>query len=342
MKAVRMYEHGGPEVLRVEAASDPRAGAGEVVVAVTASALNHVDVDVREGTSRFPVSFPHVLGFEAVGHITQIGAGVEGWAVGDRVHPYLLNTCGRCRYCRTGRESLCTAPGMISVASDGCYQEQIRVPARQLLRVPDGISDVAAAAIPTAFATAWHMLFTRARLTTGEVLLINSVGSGIGAAALQLARLAGAYVIGTSSSEAKLEFARKRGIDATIDYTRTDVAAEVMRLTDGAGADVVFEHVGGDSFQRALDSVAKDGRIVIAGGHAGEVVPFDIIPFFRRQLAVLGSSAYTSEEVDRVYALAARGLIEPDVFRTFPLVEAAEAMRVMERREQFGKIVLTV
>ncbi len=313
------------------------------VVDVTASALNHLDVDVREGVSRFPVGFPHVLGIEPVGRIAALGDGVEGWQVGDRVAPYLVAVCGSCRYCRTGRESLCTAPAwFISMGSGGAYAEKLVCKATQLIRVPDGVTDVEAAASHIAFGTAWHMLVTRARLRPGETVLVNSVGSGIGSAAVQVAKLAGAFVIGNSSRDDKLDQARELGLDVGINYTTQDVVEEVLRATDGHGVDVVYEHVGGDLFQQGLDSLAKDGRLVICGAHAGEVVPFDIIPFFRRQLSVIGSFVFTRSEAETCFELLARGVLKPQVAATFPLEQAKEAMDMMESRNFFGKIVLSI
>jgi NADPH:quinone reductase-like Zn-dependent oxidoreductase len=340
VKAVLFHEFGGLDVLQVEEVDDPQPGAGEVLIDVTASALNHLDVDIREGVSRFDVQPPYILGVEAVGRIAAIGDGVTGWEVGDRVMPYLMDTCGECRYCRTGRESLCLTPGFISFTTTGGYAEKLVCPVRQLIRVPDGLSDEAAAATQIAFATAWHMLFTRAKLLPGEALLINCVGSGIGSAALQLAKLAGATVIGSAGSGEKLARAQEFGLDVGVNYREQDVPAEVLRATDGRGVEVVFEHVGGDFFQMGLDSLAKDGRLVICGGHSGEVVPFDIIPFFRSQKQIIGSFVYNRWEVEKVLDLAARGVITPLVYKVFPLAQAREAMETMERREHYGKIVL--
>jgi NADPH:quinone reductase-like Zn-dependent oxidoreductase len=208
------------------------------------------------------------------------------------------------------------------------------------MRVPDELSDEAAAALQIAFGTAWHMLFTRGKLRAGETVLINAVGSGIGSAAVQLAHLAGATVIGNASSDAKLARAAELGMDHGINHATKDVVAEVMRLTDDRGVDLVYEHVGGELFQKGLDSLGKDGRMVICGGHAGEVVPFDIIPFFRTQKSVIGSFVYTRAEVETCLELARRGKIVPLVHETFPLGSARDAMASMERREHFGKIVL--
>jgi NADPH:quinone reductase-like Zn-dependent oxidoreductase len=342
VRAVVFHEFGNADVLRVEELPDPTPGTGEVLVEVTASALNHLDIDVRDGVSRFPIEFPHTLGVEPVGRIAVLGEGVDGWSVGDRVAVYLIATCGRCIYCRTGRESLCTAPHwFVSMGSGGGYAERLICRASQLIRIPDGVTDVEAAASNIAFGTAWHMLVTRARVRAGETVLVNSVGSGIGSAAVQVAKHAGAFVIGTSSRADKLAKAKKLGLDVGIDYTSQDVVGEVLRHTDGNGVDVVYEHCGGELFQKGLDSLKKDGRLVVCGAHSGEVVPFDIIPFFRRQLSVIGSFVFDRYELETCFDLIARGTLRPQVAATFPLEKAAEAMELMESREFFGKIILT-
>ncbi len=340
MKAVVFHEFGGVDVLRLEEVPDPSPGPGEVLIDVAACALNHLDVDVREGVSRFPVEPPFILGLEVVGRIAELGAGVEGWQVGDRVMPFLMATCGDCRFCRTGRESLCTNAGFISFSTSGGYAERLACSTRHLMRVPDELGDGEAAALQIAFGTAWHMLFTRGKLQPGETVMINAVGSGIGSAAIQLAHMAGATVIGNASSDDKLARASELGMDHGINHGTQDVVAEVMRLTGDRGVDVVYEHCGGTLFQLGLDSLGKDGRLVICGGHGGEVVPFDIIPFFRMQRSIIGSFTYSRDEVEMCLELARRGKIVPLVHRTFTLEEAAEATTTMERREHFGKIVL--
>jgi NADPH:quinone reductase-like Zn-dependent oxidoreductase len=340
VKAVRFHEFGGADVLRLEDVAEPRPAADEVLLDIDACALNHLDVDVREGVSRFPVDFPFTLGLEVVGRIEEVGEAVDGWQVGERVTPYLMQTCGLCRFCRTGRESLCTTPGFISFSTSGGYAEKLACKASQLIRVPDELTDDEAAALQIAFATAWHMLFTRGGLQAGETVLVNAVGSGVGSAAVQLAHLAGATVIGTARTDEKLARAGELGMDHGINYSEQDVVEEVLRLTEGRGVDLVYEHVGGELFQQGLDSLSKDGRLVTCGAHAGEVVPFDIIPFFRTQKRIIGSFVYTREEVETVLELARRRKITPLVYATWPLTQAREAMETMERREHFGKIVL--
>ena len=324
MKAVRIHEFGGLDQLRVEEVPDPEPGPRHVRIKVHACALNHLDIDLREGISRFEVSLPHIPGLEIVGTVDEIGPEVDDeWKVGARVMPYLLG-----------------GDVFLGVGAPGGYAEYVVAPTKQLVRVPDELSDDHAGALQVAFGTAWHMLYGRGGLRIGETVLINSVGSGIASAAVQLAKLGGAYVIGTSSSSEKLERAAELGMDAGIDYTAQDVPARVMELTEGNGVDLVFEHVGGELFQRALDSLAPDGRIVTCGAHAGEVVPFDIIPFFRSQHAVIGSFVYTREELERVLKLARRGTIKPLVAATYPLEEVRAASEKLESRDFFGKILL--
>lgn len=337
MKAVRFHEFGGPDRLLVEDVPIASPASEEALIKISAAALNHLDVDIREGTSRFPFGLPHTPGIELVGEVYDKGSAVgDEWRVGDRVMPYLLGTCGQCRYCRTGKESLCLTP----VFAGGGYAEYTSVSAQQLVRVPDHLPDIDAAAIQIAFATAWHMLFTRGKLHAGETVMINSVGSGVGSAAVQLANYAGAYVIGNASRDENLKYAKSLGMHEGINYTTEAVPERVRELTNGTGVDLVFEHVGGSSFQFGLDSLTKDGRLVTCGAHAREVVEFDIIPFFRQQHTIIGSFIYNQDEVEKVLKLADDGLIKPTVYKTFPLDQAREAMETMASRLHFGKLVL--
>jgi NADPH:quinone reductase-like Zn-dependent oxidoreductase len=318
-----MHQFGGRDELAVEHVADPEPGPGQVRIAVDVCALNHLDVDIREGISRFDLELPHILGLEVVGRIDRLGEGAEGFEVGERVMPYLLG-----------------GDVFIGVGAPGGFAEYVIAPTKQLVRVPEGISDEQAGALQVPFGTAWHMLFGRGGLRIGESVLINSVSSGIGSAAVQLARLAGAYVIGTSSSKEKLEQATEHGLDIGIDYTAEDIPARVMEVTGGRGVDLVFEHVGGELFQKAVESLTPGGRLVTCGAHAGEVVAFDIIPFFRGQHTFIGSFVYEREELDKVLDFAARGLLKPLVARTFPLTDVCDAFELLESREFFGKILL--
>ena len=341
VKALRFHQYGGRDELIVESVPDPVAGPGEVVVKVGACALNHLDVDLREGVSRFPLSLPHTMGLEVAGTITSCGAGVsEEWREGDRVAPYLMGTDPQHLMSRTGRENL-SPSGFIGATIPGGFAEYVVIPERHLVRTPDAMTDVEAAAFQIGFSTSYHMLFTRGELKMGETVLINSVGSGIGAAAVQLARLAGAFVIGNASSEEKLAKARELGMHEGINHATHDVATEVRRITADRGVDLVYEHVGGKLFQSGLDSLTRDGRLVTCGAHAGEVVELDIIPLFRNQTRIIGSFAFTSAEYEEVLRLAGLGLLKPQVHSTYSLDDAVKAFEVMEARQQFGKIVVT-
>ena len=322
MKAIRMHGYGASDVLRLEELEDPEPGAGEVRVRIGASALNHVDIDVREGTSRMDIELPHILGFETAGTIERVGAGVDGWRAGDRVVPYAYAL-------RKGARAL-----------GGGYADRIVVPSDGLAKTPEALDDVAAAAVQLAFGTAWHMLHARGRLAAGETVLISSVSAGVASAAVQVAHRAGATTIGTSSSPAKLERAMALGLDHGIDYTREDVAERVAEITGGRGVDLAIEHVGGERFPEALKALAERGRLVTCGAHAGEVVDLDIIPFFRAEQSILGSRGHSVEELGHVLALAARGELVPLVGDTFPLAGAAAAMDRLASREVFGKVVL--
>ena len=339
MRAARFHEYGGIDKIVIDEVPDPTPAANEVKIAVKACALNHLDVDFREGISRFPAELPVIFGLELAGEIVEVGDAVTGWSVGDRVAPYLMGIDLDNHYARTGRENL-AAIDFIGVTRPGGYADYCCVPQSHLVRIPDGVSYDDAAATQIAFGTAFHMLFTRGRLAIGETVLINSVGSGIGSAAVQLAAMAGATVIGTSSGDDKLEAARAMGMHHGINYTKQDIVEEVMRITDGAGAHLTYEHVGGDLFHAGLNSLGKDGRLVTCGGHSGEVVPLDIIPLFRMQWQIIGSFTYTKGEYETVMKMVADGRLKPLVDTKVPLDDIRSAFERMESRGHFGKIVV--
>lgn len=340
MKAVRFHAYGGPEVLRYEDVPDPVPGPGEALVRVHACGVNHIDLDRRAGTSRFTHDLPFILGYEIAGEVVALPPGVSGPPVGTRVLvPYLL-PCWRCTFCRTGRDNLCPQSQRYGGTRPGGYAELVTAPADELIALPPSLSYEEAAATQLAFGTAWHMLLTRGRLAAGETVLVNAAGSGIGSAALQIAKLVGAWVIASAGSDAKLERARALGADHVVNYRTSDLATAVLDLTAGRGVDLIFEHVGGELFGQALRCVAIDGRIAICGAHAGETVPLDLIEVFRRQVQIIGSRVYTRQELLTVLALVGAGRLRPVVHAVLPLAAAAEAHRILERREQFGKVIL--
>ena len=341
MKAVRFHEHGGRDVLRLDDVPDPVPGDDDVLVRVRACALNHFDVDLRENVSRWPVALPWTLGLEFAGDVAAVGAGVQGLAEGQRVWVLHEIPCLSCAHCLTGEDNRCLAADMWSVQRPGGYAEYVVAPARAVYPLPASVSYEAAAAGQIVFTTAWHMLVTRGGLEAGETVLVSAAGSGVGHAAIQIAKLAGATVVTTAGSDEKLENARADGADHTINYRHEDVTKRTLELTSGRGVDLVVEHLGGEQFAACLGALRKGGRLVTCGGHAGEVVPLDIIPFFRNEWQVIGSRTGTTQEVRLVMGLIADGRLHPRVHAVLPLAEAAEAHRILESREHFGKVVLT-
>ncbi len=340
MKAVRFHEFGGPEVLRLEEAPDPIPAPGEILLGVRACGLNHLDLDCRAGVSRLPLVLPHTLGREIAGEVLALGPGVGSVGIGARVLAHIAPACGQCAACLAGRDNLCQNPKLPGIHRPGGYAELAVVSAWGIEAIPPQLSFQEAAAVPIAFGTAWHMLITRGRLRAGETVLIQAAGSTIGSAAIQVARLAGARIIATAGSEAKLAKAKALGAHESVNYREDDLLAAVRTHTDGRGVDLVFEHIGGELFTQSLACLVPGGRLAVCGAHAGEVVPFDLIEFFRREIDLLGSFRATSTELRQVFGLVVEGRLHPVIHATFPLAEAAEAHRVMERREPFGKLVL--
>jgi len=341
MKVSWFHRFGGPEVLVCEEARTPEPAPGEAVVRVRAAGVNHVDLDVRAGTSRIPLAFPHILGREFAGEVSALGGASDGLNEGDRVWVSCRVPCAACEYCLSGRDNLCERGGYFGLDLPGGYAEYVKVPVSCLRPLPAQVSFQDAAASQIAFGTAWHVLINRGGLRAGHTVLIQAAGSGIGSAAIQVARMAGATIFATASSEQKLERARALGAHHLINYGNdANFAERVLELTGGKGVDVVMEHIGGKVFTRSLECVKTDGVIVTVGAHAGEVVPLDIIPFFRRQLRLVGSKNATSSELKTVMALVAEGRLKPVIHRSFALADAAEAHRAVDSREVFGKVLL--
>ena len=341
MKVAWFHKFGGPQVLVCEETRKPTPGVGEAVVRVRAVGINHVDLDVRAGTSRIPLSFPHILGREFAGEVAAIGDPASALKEGDRVWVSCRIPCATCEFCLSGRDNLCERGGYFGMDLPGGYAEYVKVPLSSLQPLPSHVSFQDAAASQIAFGTAWHVLITRGGLRAGHTVLIQAAGSGIGSAAVQVARLAGATIFVTASSDQKLERAKALGAHHLINYsTEENFAQRVLELTGGKGVDVVMEHIGGSVFTRSLECLKTDGVIVTVGAHAGEVVTFDIIPFFRRQLRLVGSKNASTMELRTVMGFVAEGRLKPVIHRTFPLAEAAEAHRVVDSREIFGKVLL--
>jgi NADPH:quinone reductase-like Zn-dependent oxidoreductase len=340
MRAVRFHEYGDLDVLRFEEVADPVPDDGEALLRVEACGLNHFDLDLRAGISRVPLNLPHISGLEVVGRIVSLAGGDSDLQVGQRVLVHYEETCGRCRFCRTDRANLCPHTRMFGVNRPGGYAELVTARIIDLLPVEDGLDAAGWAAVQIPFGTAWHLLVTRGGLRPGETVLVNAAGSGVSSAAIQIAKLAGARVIASAGSDAKLAQAREYGADEVTNYQQRLLTDTVLELTAGEGVDLVVEHVGGEVFRESLRALRSDGRLVTCGGHGGEVVPLDLIELFRSERRIIGSRTWTRTELERVVSLVGERKLRPVVDSEFPLEEAREAQARLSSRAHYGKVVL--
>jgi NADPH:quinone reductase-like Zn-dependent oxidoreductase len=341
LKAIRFHEHGGPEVLRFEDAPDPELAAGEVLVRVRACALNHLDLWERRGLPHVSVPMPHISGSDVAGEVA--AAAVSGVAAGERVMLQPGISCGRCAACLSGLDNECPSYDVLGyLHHPGGYAEYVKVPVQNLVPIPDRVGFVEAAAFPLTFLTAWHMLVTCAQLQRGETVLVLAAGSGVGQAAIQIARLQGAVVIATAGSDEKLERARALGAGEVIDHYRQDIAEEVKRLTNRRGADVVIEHVGAATWSRSVRALARGGRLITCGATTGWNGALDLRALFAKQLTIRGSYMGTKGELMRAAHLFFAGGLTPVIDRTYPLADAAVAQKRLAESAQFGKIVLEI
>jgi NADPH:quinone reductase-like Zn-dependent oxidoreductase len=341
MRAIQFHQHGGPEVLCCEEVPDPIPGAGEVLVRVRACALNHLDLWERRGLERVTFPMPHISGSDVAGEVVAaVGVDVNP---GRRVMLQPGVSCGRCVACLSGRDNECAQYEVLGYRNyPGGYAELVKVPAQNLVSIPDDIDFVHAAAFPLTFLTAWHMLITRAQLKRGEDVLVLAAGSGVGQAAVQIAFLHGARVFATAGSDSKLERARALGAYEVINHHTQDLAQEVLRLTNRRGVDVVIEHVGEATWPKSVRALARGGRLVTCGATTGPRGALDLQVLFAKQLSIMGSYMGTKGELLRVARFFFAGQLKPVIDRTFPLASAAAAQRRMEESGQFGKIVLEV
>jgi len=343
MRAVVFEEHGGPDVLQVAERPRPVPRADEVLVEVRACALNHLDVWVRGGIPGMTFPMPHILGNDIAGVVSEVGPLVTGVTPGDRVLLAPGVGCGECPQCIAGDDNLCPRYDILGYGRDGGYAEYVAAPGRNAHPIPAGLSFVQAASIPLTFLTAAHMLFGRARLKPGEDVLVLAAGSGVGTAAIQIAKLAGARVIATASTDEKLERARELGADDTINYeAEPDFHKAVKRVTGGKGVEVVVEHVGAATWDKSMAALARNGRLVTCGATTGYDARIDIRHLFYKHLAVYGSFMGRHEELVALLPFFESGRLRAVVDRVLPLEHAAEAHKLMSDRAQFGKLVLEV
>jgi NADPH:quinone reductase-like Zn-dependent oxidoreductase len=342
MKAVTLRGHGGPEVLTLEELPVPEPGAGQVRIKIAAVALNHLDVWVRKGGPAFKLDFPHRLGADVVGTVDALGPGVDGVEVGARAVVQPGVSCGRCAACVAGDDNLCRHYHILGESTQGGYGEYLVIPRANLAPYPANLGWTEAASTILTFLTAWQMVVRKAQVTPGSTVLIQGGGSGVGVAAIQIAKLYGARVITTVGSDAKIAPARALGADEVINYRTTDFAAAVKALTAKRGVDAVLDHVGGEVLAASIRAVRVGGRVVTCGATAGFKPDLDLRHIFFRQVELLGSTMGRKADLLALLDHVAAGRLRPVVHAVLPLAAAADGHRLLEDRAVFGKVVLTV
>lgn len=338
MRAVRIHAHGGPEVLRLEDVAEPVAGPGELLVRLRATSVNHRDVWIRRGHPHpaYRIELPGVLGIDVCGDVVDVGEGVTGFAAGDRVTANPYRHCGACGFCARGRFQDCPRFTVFT----GTNAELFRVPATTAVAVDPGVPDAMVAAFPNTYVTAWQMLIGKARLSPADTLFVWAGTSGLGSAAIDIARLVGARVIASAGTPAKLDVLRGLGVAEVVDHHADDVVARVGELTGGEGATVVFEHVGQASWQRSLELVAPSGTIVSAGATSGDEARMDVTLMFAKQVRILGSRLGTMEDAIAAVRHLNAGRLRPLVGPTVSLAEVAEGHRLLDEGAAIGKVIV--
>jgi NADPH:quinone reductase-like Zn-dependent oxidoreductase len=342
VKAIVFDQHGAPEVLQYTDAAEPEPRSGEVLVRVHACALNHLDLWVRRGFPGVPLPLPHIPGSDVAGVVAKIGPNVTKVRAGEKVLLAPGVSCGKCAACLAGLDNQCPQFTNLGYMIDGGCAEFVRCPEANCFPYPENLPFEQAAAVPLVFQTAWHMLITRAQLKAAEEVLILGAGSGVGSAAIQIAKMFSCRVIATAGNDAKLAIARELGADDVINHKTQRIKDQVRRLTEKRGVDVVFEHVGTATWDDSVASLARGGRLVTCGATTGYDAKIDLRFLFTRQLSILGSYMGTKSEFATVLKLVAAGRLRPVVDRTFPLPECSSAHDYLEKGEQFGKVVLLV
>jgi len=341
MKAVLFHEHGGPEVLKYEDAPDPKPGRGDVLIEVKATSINHIDIFLRRGMPGVRVPLPKIAGCDAAGIIKEVGPDVSGLKPGDRVTINPGISCGHCEFCASGFGSQCTTYAMVGEHIDGAYAQLLRVPAHIVLPIPDSLSFEEAAAAPLVFLTAWSMMVGKGDIRPGEDVLILGAGAGVGTAAIQIAKLVGCRVIATASTDEKLARAKQLGADILINYRKEEFDKRVRDITNKRGVDVVIDYIGADTWVQSLRSARKGGRVLTCGATTGFAPQTDLRHIFYRQVRVIGSTMGSHKEFMDVMKCIFRGQLKPIIDRVLPLSEARQGHELIEKREVFGKIVLT-
>jgi NADPH:quinone reductase-like Zn-dependent oxidoreductase len=340
VKAAYFEEHGGSDKILYGEYRDPAPGPGDVIVRVRACALNHVDMLLLDGRFPPPEGLPHVNGCEVTGTIETLGAGVRDVTAGQRVIVFPGFSCGACEFCVRGERTVCLRYGYLGAHKDGGYAERVRVPAANCLPLPPAISFEAGAALPLAFLTSWHALLAKADLKPGQTVLVHAAGSGVGSAAIQIARLTGARVIATVGSDDKVELAKSLGAEQVVNYRTEDFVEATRRWTNKRGVDVVVEHIGGDTLERSTYALARLGTLVSIGSHDTHWGRLDLRHVYSKNLRIVGTNLGSILELRTLLDHVADGRLKPVIDRAFPLKDAAAAVQhVLERRNK-GKVLV--
>jgi NADPH:quinone reductase-like Zn-dependent oxidoreductase len=338
MKAARIHQFGGPEVLTYEDVSDPKPREDQVLVRIRACAMNHIDLFVRKGLPG--VKLPHILGADIAGEIVEVGEYVPDLKVGQRVLLAPMHFCNRCAKCVAGLQNQCREFTVLGNAVDGGNCELFAIAGVNVIPIPDTLDFNQAASVPLVFVTAWHMLTGRAAIRPGQTVLVLGANSGVGIAAIQIAKLFQARVIATAGDDRKAERARELGADFVINHYRQKISQEVRKITESEGVDIVIEHVGPATWEESVRSLKPGGSLVTCGATTGPKVDLDLRFLFSRQLSLLGSYMGTMSELNEVLGHVFAGRLKPVIDRTFPLSDIRAAHEYMEGSQMFGKIVL--
>jgi NADPH:quinone reductase-like Zn-dependent oxidoreductase len=342
MRAAVFYEHGNRDVIRLEQVVMPAPAKDAVRIKVQACALNWLDVGIRRGPQFGAVPLPLITGVDVSGVIDAVGSDVAGWSAGDEVTFYSLVTCGECEHCRDGELTVCAQHKIIGEHTNGGLAEYTVVPARNLIAKPKNLTHIEVAALPVVSKTAWHMLISIARLQAGETVFIPGAGGGVASMGIQIAKYAGATVIASTSTAAKMERARELGADHVVNYRDDNWVEQVIDLTDGRGVDVAQDLVGALTWSDSLRTLARNGRLVVCGSHSGKSFNLRIPQIYHRQLNILGSNGGTYNELRHCLQLANRGILRPVIDRVLPLSQIREGHRILEEHDHFGKVVIQV
>jgi 2-desacetyl-2-hydroxyethyl bacteriochlorophyllide A dehydrogenase len=340
MKCVRIHEHGSVERLVFDDVPTPSIGSNDVLIRVKATSMNHLDIWVRQGLPGVKFPLPLIPGVDAAGVVEELGGEVRHVSVGDRVVVAQGISCGHCKACLNGDDNLCKDYRLIGEHRDGADAEFLAVPGRNILKLSDSVSFESAAASALVFLTAWQMLVNKAKVQPGDDVLVVGASSGVGSAAIQIAKMVGARVIATTSSEEKAATARQLGADEVINYKSQSVLDQVRRLTEKKGVEVVFDHVGLSVWEECIKAMAKGGRLVTCGATSGYEAKIDLRYVFYKQLQILGSTMGRKGDLITILNLIERGLLRPVIDRVMPLAEVRSAHEIVEQGKHFGKIVL--